>query len=161
MCTIFLKSDSSKREHPVRCPHCATTLVIRHGKYQRAHPDETELINVQRYRCKSPACPWKTFSILSYPFLPVVRHFQQTIFFFHSLYNVEKKTQVSTARQLGMTRGIVKRLAQFCRRFVPWFTMERHIGAWGPDPEIDPGRFWINYTRDFSQSLYPKRWVMP
>ncbi len=160
MHTIFKNTYSGKGEHSVRCPHCATTLIIRHGSYQRAHPHEQELINVQRYRCKSPSCPWKTFSILSYPFLPVVRHFQQTIFFFHSLFNVEKKTQANTARKLDLTRGVVKRLAQFCHRFFPWFTMEKHIGAWGPDPEMAPGSFWMDYTKDFSQSLYPKRWVM-
>ena len=160
MHTILKHACSGKSEHSVRCPHCATTLIVRHGTYQRAHPHEQELINVQRYRCKAPDCPWKTFSILSYPFLPIVRHFQQTVFFFHSLYNVERKTQADTARQLGVTRGVIKRLARFCHRFVPWFTQEKHIGVWGPHPEVSPEHFWIDYTRDFSQALYPMRWKM-
>jgi len=160
MHTILKHTCSGKEEHCVRCPHCATTLIVRHGTYQRAHPHEQELINVQRYRCKSPACPWKTFSILSYPFLPIMRHFQSTIFFFHALFNIGKKTQADTARKLGVTRGVIKRLDQFCHRFVPWFTQEKYIGAWGPDPETYPERFWMDYTRDFSQALYPKRWEM-
>jgi len=160
MHTIFKNTSSGKGEHCVRCPHCATILIFRNGTYQRAHPHKKELIKVQRYRCKSPACPWKTFSILPYPFLPIVRHFQQTICFFHFLFNIEKKPQADTARQLGVTRGVIKRLDQFCHRFVPWFTMEKYIGVWGPDPEAYPERFWMDYTRDFSQALYPKRWEM-
>ncbi len=151
---------SGKEEQFVRCPHCATPLTIRYGRYQRYHPEEPEQVNVQRYRCKSPYCPWKTFSILPYPFLPIVRHFLQTLFFFHYLLNLNKKTQAHTARKLALTRGTVKRLARFCQRFIPWFNMEKHIAPWGPDPEADQIRFWIDFTRDFSQALYPKRWAM-
>ncbi len=161
MNTILKHTCSGKGEQSVRCPHCATTLIVRHGTYPRAHPHEQQLlINIQRYRCKAPACPWKTFSILPYPFLPIIRHFQQTIFFFHTLFNIEQKTQEDTARQLGVTRGIIKRLARFCHRFVPWFAREKHIGAWGPDPEVNPDHFWMDYTRDFSQAIYPMRWKM-
>jgi hypothetical protein len=151
---------SGKEEQFVRCPHCATPLTIRYGRYQRNHPEEPEQVSVQRYRCKSPYCPWKTFSILPYPFLPIVRHFLQTLFFFHCLLNLNKKTQAHTARKLILTRGVVKQLATFCQRFIPWFNTEKHIAPWGPNPEADQIRFWIDFTRDFSQALYPKRWAM-
>jgi hypothetical protein len=160
MYSLFENNDSGKEEHPVRCPHCATSLTIRYGRYQRAHPEEPELVDVQRYRCKSPDCPWKTFSILPYPFLPIMRHFLKTVFFFHSLFNIDRKTQAHSAKQLGLTRGVIKRLARFCRRFIPWFNLEKNIAPWGPDPEANQERFWTDYTRDFSQALYPKRWVM-
>ena len=160
MHSLFENNGSGKEEHTVRCPHCATSLTIRYGRYQRAHPEESELVDVQRYRCNSPDCLWKTFSILPYPFLPIVRHFQKTIFFFHCFFNIDRNTQAHTARKLGLTRGVVKRLASFCHRFIPWFNLEKNIALWGPDPEVGQERFWIDYTRDFSQSLYPKRWVM-
>ena len=160
MHSLFENNGSGKEEHTVRCPHCATSLTIRYGRYQRAHPEESELVDVQRYRCNSPDCLWKTFSILPYPFLPIVRHFQKTIFFFHCFFNIDRNTQAHTARKLGLTRGVVKRLAGFCHRFIPWFNLEKNIALWGPDPEVGQERFWIDYTRDFSQSLYPKRWVM-
>lgn len=160
MNSLFENNDSGKEECSVRCPHCATPLTIRYGRYQRAHPEETELVNVQRYRCKAPDCPWKTFSILPYPFLPIVRHSLKTLFFFHCLFNIDRKTQALSARQLGLTRGVVKRLAGFCHRFIPWFNQEKNIALWGPDPEADQECFWTDYTRDFSQALYPKRWVM-
>ena len=160
MYSLLKKHVFSKKEPSVRCPHCATSLTIRHGKYQRNHPRESGQIDVQRYRCKSPDCPWKTFSILPYPFLPIVRHFPETILFFHILFNMRNKTQAHTARLLGVTRGGVRRLAIFCDRFIPWYNREKIIAPWGPDPEADLGSHWTDYTRDFSQSLYPKRWVM-
>lgn len=153
-------NNSGKEEHPVRCTHCASTVNIRHGKYQRAHPHKPELVNVQRYLCKSPVCLRKTFSILPFPFLPIIRHFHQTLFCFYTLFSEEKRTQADTARQLGVLRGVSKRLTVFCGRFIPWFNREKHIGEWGPDPEANPACSWPNYTRDFSQALYPRRWVM-
>jgi hypothetical protein len=73
---------------------------------------------------------------------------------------LNKKTQAHTARKLILTRGVVKQLATFCQRFIPWFNTEKHIAPWGPNPEADQIRFWIDFTRDFSQALYPKRWAM-
>ncbi len=160
MYILFENKASGKQERSVRCPHCATSLTSRYGKYQRAHPEEPEPVDIQRYRCKSPDCPWKTFSILPYPFLPVVRHFPKTLFFFHCLFNIDRKTQAQSARKLALKRGVVKRLVGFCHRFILWFNLEKNIAPWGPDPEEDPERFWTGYTRDFSQSLYPKRWEM-
>lgn len=152
--------SSGKEDRPVRCPHCATTLLIRYGGYLRAHPHDQRQIRVQRYLCKSSACSGKTFSILPCFFLPIVRHFHRTLFLLHVLLHEEGKTQSDTARLLGLTRGVVKRLGLFNRRFLPWFHREKHIGEWGPDPAADSGRYWMEYTREFSQSLYPKRWAM-
>ena len=160
MHSLFENNDSGKKEHTVRCPHCATSLTIRYGRYQRAHPDEPKMVDVQRYCCKSPDCPWKNFFILPHPFLPTVRHLQKTIFFFHCFFNIDRNTQAHTARKLGLTRGIVKWLASFCHRFIPRFNLEKNLASWEPAPEGAQKRFWTDYTRDFSQALYPKRWIM-
>ncbi len=151
---------SGKTDYTTLCSHCASPLNIRHGTYQRAHPQKDELVSIQRYLCKSPDCPRKTFSILPFPFLRVMRHFHPALFWLHVHFHEKGLNQAETARQLGVSRGICKRLALFCRCFMPWFERERHIGEWGPDPEATPARSWADYNRDFSHTFYPKRWAV-
>ena len=158
MCNLFQKGKSGKQEQQVCCPHCATTVTIRYGKYQRAHPEKPIQVDIQRYRCKSPECPWRTFSLLPYPFLPVLRHFYSTVLFCHLLCNTRKLTGSDGAKQLGLTRGAFKRLRYFCCKFIVWFDREKIIADWGVVSNIELSRFWPDFTRDFSQSFYPKRW---
>lgn len=159
MSSLLQFEQSHKQEKPTRCPHCATTFVIRNGTYPRAHPEKSGHVTIQRYRCKSPDCPWKTFSVLPYPFLPTVRHLYKTLFICHFLFNVQKRTQADAARQLGVTRGIVKRFGGFCLRFIAWFNREKVVADWGADPEVQPPALWQDFTRDFSQAFYPNRWL--
>lgn len=161
MFNVFEINQSGKKEFTVCCPHCASRLIIRYGFYQRAHPREEYEIAVQRYLCKSPECPWKTFSVLPYPFLPIIRHFYKTLLLCHCLLNGKQGSQAATARQLGVGRGIVKRLGVFCRRFIPWLNREKIIADWGPDPKDNPAVLWSHFTRDLSQAFYPKRWAEP
>jgi transposase-like protein len=158
MCNVFNFDSFRKIEHPIRCPHCASLAIIRHGKYQRGHPLESRLVAIQRYRCKSPDCPWKTFSLLPYPFLPIVRHFYKTLLRCHTILNRQRKTQAYTARWLGLQRGVVKWMGDFCRKFIPWLNLEKKIAVWGPDPGGKKATFWMDFIRDFSQVFYPKRW---
>ena len=53
--------------------------AIRSGTYRRAHPEQDIAVRVQRYRCKVPFGPRVTFSVLRQPFLPIFRHFYQTM----------------------------------------------------------------------------------
>ncbi len=159
MSKVFDLVQSGKQEFPVHCPRCATTLIIRHGTYLRAHPEEPVQVAVQRYLCKSPLCPRKTFSVLPYPLLPMIRHFYKTLLLCHLLHSQRHRTQAATARQLGVTRGVVKRLSIFCRRLVPWLKHEQVIADWGPDPTANSGALWPDFCRDFSQAFYPKRWA--
>jgi hypothetical protein len=57
-----------------------------------------------------------------------------------------------------MTRGRAKRLGVFCQKFIPWFHHEAKIADWGKNLLRDPAKFWVDFTRDFSQSFYPARW---
>ncbi len=159
MYSILQKKESDKGEQPARCPHCATSLTIRYGNYQRAHPEKPILVDIQRYLCKFPDCQWKTFSVLPCPFLPFIRHFYHTILLCYVLCNTEKMIQAVIGRQLKLSRGVIKRLSTFSYRFYPWFNREKKIADWGPAPDTDPSRFWPDFNRDFSQSLYPKRWL--
>jgi hypothetical protein len=158
MCNVFQKKNSGKQEQKVCCPHCSTSLTIRYGKYQRAHPDKPIQVHIQRYRCKSPECPWMTFSLPPYPFLPVLRHFYNTLQLCHMLCNTKKVTQADGARRLGLSRGSFKRLSAFCRKFIPWFNREKKIAGWGLASKSDLSRSWTDFTFYFSQSFYPKRW---
>lgn len=158
MSNVFKIDQFGKKEKQVRCPHCASGVVIRYGTYPRNHPEKEFVIAVQRYFCKSPLCPWKTFSILPYPLLPFIRHLYKTLFLCHYLFIERKETQATIARLLGKKRGVVKRLGQFCRQFILWFNHEKEFADWGPDPEQNGAALWPDFTRDFSQVFYPGRW---
>ncbi len=160
MSTLFEINQYGKQEKTTRCPHCATSIIIRYGTYLRSHPEEScGQVAVQRYFCKHPNCPRKTFSFLPFPFLPIVRHFYQTLLLLHCLYNVQNSTQAATARQLNVTRGIVKRLGIFCGRFIPWLDKEKEFADWGTGSGEISVALWADFTRDFSQTFYPSRWL--
>lgn len=158
LCEIIHKG---KLEYPLRCPHCATSTIIRHGTYLRSHPEESRQVAIQRYLCKCPNCPWKTFSVLPYPFLPIARHFFQALLLFHCLCNEKNYSQAAIAGQLNVTRGVAKRLGIFCRRFFPWLNHEKEFADWGPGFEVKPSALWPDFIRDYSQTFYPKRWSPP
>ena len=161
MANVLEFSPNNKQESSILCPHCATSSISRYGTYQRNHPEQSDQVTVQRYLCKSPLCPWRTFSILPYPFLPIVRHFYHVLLCCHALYNVQGRSQAFTARQLGVSRGIIKRLGIFCHRFTAWLDHEKVFALWGPDPVANSQAFWPDFTRDFSQTFYPRRWLIP
>lgn len=160
MPTLFENAEFRKQEPLIRCPHCATSLTIHHGSYQRAHPEKPILVKIPRFRCKSPRCPKITFSVLPHPFLSIVRHFLQTLLFCHALCEVDKVSQAEGSRSMGLSRGVIKRLIILGQKFLPWFDHEKKIAEWGPDPDANPLLSWTDFTRDFSQSFYPKRWLI-
>jgi hypothetical protein len=132
-------------------------LYIRNGTYPRFDPERKVEARIQRYRCKVPRCPRVTFSVLPKPFLPIVRHFYQTILYCRSLFADGGLTQAEGARKLGVTRGVARRLLALAGQVIPWLDREKKIADWGPDPTARQGRFWNEFTRDFSQSFYPWR----
>lgn len=152
--TIVRNDPSAKKKPQIRCTHCSTSLTIRNGTYPRNDPANDTTIKVQRYLCKSPQCPWQSFSILPKFILPVVRHSYGTILRCKNMIN-RAKNQADTAKVLGLTRGAAKRLRLFCQKFTAWFSREKAIAGWGPDPP----QFWPDFTRDFSQSFFPGRWI--
>lgn len=155
MKNIIVRNDASAKEnHQICCTHCSSTLVVRNGTYARNDPRTDKEIRVQRYLCKSPECPWQTFSILPEFVLPVIRHVYGTLISCHAMVK-KGMPQAEIARKLGVERGIAKRLKVFCRKFMAWFVREKKIANWGSNPL----RFWPDFTRDFSQSLYPGKWV--
>jgi len=159
MPTLSSSRPFSNKEPRVRCPLCGNFLIIRNGTYPRAHPEQEIEVRVQRYLCKVPDCPRVSFSVLRHPFLPIVRHFYQTILYCQSLFAEDCLTQAEGARRLEVDRGVVRRLCALVARVVPWLDHEKNIAAWGPDPTVQPDldQCWADFTRDFSQSFYPWR----
>jgi hypothetical protein len=95
---------------------------------------------------------------LPHPFLPIVRHFSETIR--HCMSSIKVQSQATCTRIFGLSRGVIKRLVVLGAKFLPWFDHEKKIAGWGPDPDAFPLLSWPDFTRDFSQTFYPKRWLM-
>ncbi len=154
--TIVRNDTSAKKNHQMRCCHCSSALVIRNGTYPRNDPQKDTEIRVQRYLCKSPKCPWQSFSVLPSPILPVIRHTYKALFSYSDMFQ-NGMNQVAVARKLNLKRGVVKRLKIFCHQFMVWLDREKKVADWG----WDPFQFWQDFTRDFSQYFFPKRWLKP
>ena len=152
--TIVRNEASAKQNNDVRCCHCSSPLVARNGTYPRNDPQSDRQIRVQRYLCKSPKCPWKSFSVLPPPILPVIRHTYNTLFDSYIMFE-HGMSQAAIARQLGLKRGVIKRLKTVCYKFMPWFKTEKPIAGWG----ADPFRAWADFTRDLSQYFFPGNWL--
>lgn len=156
MSNVFQKPKSSKKEPQINCPCCATSLTIRYGFYQRAHPFKEGQISIQRYRCNLPECPRKTFSVLPYPFLPILRHFYHTVLFCH--VSCSRLSQADGARKMKMHRGTYVRLRGFCDKFFSWFDREKKVANWNLQRDVITSCSWADFTRYFSQHFYPNRW---
>lgn len=150
MHTVLNPTDSNKKEPHYCCPRCGSYLTSRHGTYPRAHPEQDILVRVKRFLCKSTPCPRVTFSVLEYPFLPIVRHFYQTLLFCYTLAAKGQISQAEIARRLDVRRGVVKRLQALVKEVIPWVQQEQKIAIWGPEP----ASLWQFFTRDFSQRFY-------
>ena len=155
--TLANTKRPDKTKLPVKCPFCAMRLTICYGYYQRLHPETSELIDIPRYKCNVKACPVCTFSILPYPLLRVIRHAYLKVRQIYSLA-MSQVPQAAASRISGLSRGVVKRLYKFTRRFFPWLEREQGILAWGPDFESNPCSVWPAFIRDFSHAFYPKKW---
>jgi len=155
--TLLKIVPSAKEKQGIRCSHCFSHHVIQHGTYPRRDPETETEIRIQRYLCKAPECPWRTFSILPFPILPIVRHAFHTLLSCHCLSDIMLLPQAVVARRFALDRVVIGRLTAFGREFMDWFEHERKIAGWG----LDLPRFWSDFTRDFSQRFYPRRWGKP
>ena len=148
-----------KSKQPVRCPFCSMCLIICYGYYLRYHPERGELVKIQRYVCKAPGCPVKTFSIPPFPLLRIVRHVYRTVEEGYMLMD-ERLNQASVGRLLTLARGVVRYVYEFGNRFFPFLDHEQSIAQWGAEFEIAPCSAWPCFIRDFSHHFYPKRYGM-
>lgn len=155
--TLNHKDITGKNEQDICCPFCSLTRIIRHGTYLRNHPERNEQVRVQRLLCKNTQCPVKTFSVLTYPFLRIVRHWYWTVEQVYCLMQ-EGFYQASIARVSGVMRGVSRYLMDFSKHIFPWIDREQPIADWGSCFETDPCRIWPQFIRDFSYRFYPNRY---
>lgn len=155
--TLNNQDRSGKAKQKLCCPFCSMPLIICYGFYDRDHPERDELIKVQRYLCKAPGCPVKTFSIPPYPLLRIVRHVFRTVEEGYLLIS-EGVYQALTGRLLSLTRESVRSVYAFGRRFFPFLDHERAVADWGAFFEPDPCAAWPLFIRDFSHAFYRKRY---
>ena len=128
---LFEPNEFDKKKPQIVCPCCSRSLFTRSGTYLRAHPEKPGQVKIQQYLCKSPDCPTKTFSVLEYPFLRIIRHFYPSVERCCFLCTVTTMNQACVARKMTLTQGIVKRLKDFDHRLFPWIDHEKNIADWG------------------------------
>lgn len=155
--TLNNQDRSGKAKQKPCCPFCSMPLVICYGFYGRDHPERGELIKVQRYLCKAPGCPVKTFSIPPYPLLRIVRHVYRKVEEGYLLIS-EGLYQALVGRLLALTRGAVRSVYAFGSRFFPFLDHERSMADWGAFFETDPCTIWPLFIRDFSHAFYRQRY---
>lgn len=139
----------------VRCPGCGSSMGhTKHGYYVRYKPGERELVQVPRFKCHNRVCPKVTFSILPFPFLPWVGH---RLCFLFGLVDVLKASWSvrRASRDLGLTRGVIRRALRRAVQVWRWFDLERHRSRWGPDPCRRPSLHWTDFTQAFSCAIFP------
>lgn len=155
--TLNNQDRSGKAKQKLCCPFCSMPLIICYGFYDRAHPERDDLIKVQRYLCKAPGCPVKTFSIPPYPLLRIIRHVYRKVEEGYMLIS-EGLYQALVGRLLDLTRVSVRSVYAFGCRFFPFLDHERTLSDWGAIFETEPCEVWPLFIRDLSHAFYPQRY---
>ena len=71
---LLLYDENSNPKSDIRCPLCGEQYrICRNGHYWRYRYEGNDRVAVQRYGCRNPGCPRKTFSIPPHPLLPLCR----------------------------------------------------------------------------------------
>lgn len=155
---VSLAQNANRKIAPlVRCPHCGRYYcIILYGYYRRSRYDKNiEGMQVQRYLCKNPDCPCKTFSQLPHPYLPVARIPLCVLMDLYRLHVVENKTIARCARRFGHGWNTIKRAIALARRLIDFAGRELAAGQMSLWPCL-PGR-WPEFTRAFSYAFLPAR----
>ncbi len=139
----------------VKCPHCQSShFYVKFGFYSRYRFGSSELIRIQRYKCKKHK-ENVTFSILPFPYMRIIRHCLAVILWVTQLMEDEQLRQHELCRLLNLSRGVVKRLIQRGTEITQWFRGEAHHARWGPKPWIQPSSCWTAFCQQFSIAIYP------
>lgn len=149
------KIAAEKLAAEIFCPECGERRMwIKHGFYYRYLFDGGEQTAVQRYLCQNPECPRRTFSILPYPFLRIVRLPMCMLILLLDCFT-RGETIASLSRTLGKGKGVVRRAIATASKLRPWIQSEAPVASWGSDPNLDPRKSWTDFIHDFSHVFYP------
>ena len=103
-----------KKESEIFCPHCHSTVVWKHGTYDRKwfhalFERGSSIRVVQRYRCCEIPCPCKTFTIQAEEILPYCRFRIPDLCALHPYFESAESLH-SLSRTLDLSRPVLKRL---------------------------------------------------
>ena len=57
---------------------------------------------------------------------------------------------------MGLSRGVIKRLSAFGKKFTPWFDHKKKIADWGPFPDANTPLSWTDFTQRFFSGFLPE-----
>jgi len=141
------------------CPVCGERYrITRHGFYFRSPPDNGgEYIAVQRYCCRCPDCPRRTFSIPPADFLPFSRiPLSQMLMVWLRHINGGQSIQ-RCAAYLSTGWNTAKRALRTVRKMIGLVRKEIPRGTLPKKPDR-PGA-WQTFTRIFSYAFFPHRFL--
>ncbi len=142
----------------VACPCCGEqTLWIRYGYYTRYLFSGGDLIAIQRYLCLNRNCPRKTFYILPFTMLHLLR--VSLCFLLVMACRVEEPWAciASLARESGKAWGVMRRTIRMARNVKHWMQSEypHHCCRSSVCGACRHG--WTGFTRAFSFAVFPVR----
>ena len=152
-CCRFAKT---KMNHEIKCPECGERVRIwGHGSYGRFALAGTYQVAVPRFRCLEQRCLRRTFSILPFPFLRVVRHSLCTLMVLAMIILKGEKSKSALARELKVGRRSLNRAYAKGIEVMEWFERESTFACWGRWPPHRPQSSWTAFTQAFSHRFYP------
>lgn len=136
------------------CPHCHERWrIVRYGHYKRYCYGSDEKMAVQRYACRNPACPRRTFSVPPHGFLPRVRIPLCLLMALYRLHVLDNKPLNALALKLHHSWTTIRRAVNLARRLLHWCRQEVAAEAMDPWP-CHPQR-WSAFVRVFSYAFRP------
>jgi len=145
----------------VVCPVCGERLMwIKYGFYPRYIFSSRKNILIQRYLCLNKKCQRRTFSILPYPMLPILR---VSVFFLLAILSRHEENGENTsclARESGMGWGVMRRMLQAAEKVRIWLRKEGYLHCFGSDPCRSRPIGWAGFIREFSWAIYPARFAI-
>lgn len=146
----------TKGRQEIKCPECGERVRIwGHGSYGRYALCGANRVGVPRFRCLQPRCPRKTFSILPFPFLRIVRHSLCTLMVLAMMFSQAQKSKSAWARELAIERRSLDRALAKGTEVMAWFEREATVARWGRWPPHRPDPNWTAFTQAFSHHFYP------
>jgi len=153
---LLLLDENSNPKSDIRCPLCGERLrIFRNGHYWRYRFEGNDRVAVQRYGCRNPGCPRKTFSIPPHPLLPVCRIPLCLLMVILKKHRAEDYTVSRCARWLKRSWNTAKRALATATRLLDWFTHKSGTGAIF-NLSCRPST-WPAFTRAYSYAFFPGR----
>jgi hypothetical protein len=164
---LLFAAEASLTEGTIRCTYCGGSQVRPKGRQARTKryldPDtgQWQQVEVYRYRCDNPECPYASFTHLPLGLLPHSPYPLQSRLLALQLYAWGRSSYRRTAQALGLRAGrIYLWVTAFGQELLPvaaLFGLVRSSGVVGIDEK------WVQVPdkarRGRGRSLKPRRWM--